>query len=93
VCCVAALLLNQMQHATKAADTRTAQRSITLNSLESTLSIKVAAAAEHLAAHGWAVVPGVLSKEECQQYEQGVWDWLARLGNNIRYAAALVRCL
>jgi hypothetical protein len=61
--------------------------------LDSNLSSAVAAAAEHLAAHGWAVVPGVLSRQECQQYEQGVWDWLGRLSSSIRCAAEHAYCL
>uniref|UniRef100_A0A383WPX7 Phytanoyl-CoA dioxygenase n=1 Tax=Tetradesmus obliquus TaxID=3088 RepID=A0A383WPX7_TETOB len=73
--------------ASKAAETASTQQptSPLLTSLDSSLSSAVAAAAEHLAEHGWAVVPGVLSKEECQQYEQGVWGWLGRLsGGSIR---------
>jgi hypothetical protein len=70
--------------AAAAAAPRSSQFSTAADSLDSNLSIAVAAAAEHLAAHGWAVVPGVLSTEECQQYEAGVWDWLERLNDSIR---------
>lgn len=82
VCC--------MQSASKAAETASTQQptSPLLTSLDSSLSSAVAAAAEHLAEHGWAVVLGVLSKVECQQYEQGVWGWLGRLsGGSVRCAA------
>jgi hypothetical protein len=81
----AALPLNPQNVSTKA-NTHNVQLSTTADTLDSSLSSAVAAAAEHLVAHGWAVVPGVLSKEVCQQYEQGVWDWLGRLGDGIRCA-------
>jgi hypothetical protein len=83
----AVALLFHLQNASTAANIHTPQHSTTADNLDSSLSSAVAAAAEHLAAHGWAVVPGVLSKEECKQYEQGVWDWLGRLDDGIRCAA------
>ncbi|KAF6262035.1 hypothetical protein COO60DRAFT_687595 [Scenedesmus sp. NREL 46B-D3] len=69
--------------ASRAASKPSTQNSTTPDSLDSGLSKAIAAAAEHLACHGWAVVAGVLTVEECQQYQQGVWDWLERLGEGV----------
>lgn len=35
--------------------------------------------AEHLAEHGWAVVPGVLTPAECAAVRSGMWDHAERL--------------
>lgn len=44
---------------------------------------QITAAAEQLQTRGWAVVPSVLTAEECQQYQDGVWSWLSHVGSGI----------
>jgi len=39
--------------------------------------------AQHLKEHGWAVVKGVVSKEKCEQFYGGMWDFMARFGTGI----------
>lgn len=47
------------------------------------LGKQVVAAALHLKEHGWAIVDDVLTREECEAYVEGVWDWLEGLGTGI----------
>ncbi|BDA49852.1 hypothetical protein COCOBI_14-4720 [Coccomyxa sp. Obi] len=47
------------------------------------LKKQVVAAALHLKEHGWAIVDDVLTREECEAYVEGVWDWLEGLGTGI----------
>ena len=37
---------------------------------------RVRSASEHLKVHGWAVIEGVLTAEECERAQQGMWEWL-----------------
>lgn len=42
------------------------------------LGDKIAAAAEHLKVHGWAVVPGVVDAATCDRARAEMWDWVER---------------
>jgi len=39
--------------------------------------------ADHLNEHGWAVVKGVVPKERCEYYYNGMWDFMERFGTGI----------
>lgn len=39
--------------------------------------------AAHLAEKGWAIVPGIASKETCDQLLSMVWDWFEGFGTGI----------
>lgn len=60
------------------------QEALSVLDVEADLHNKCLQAAVDLQEHGWAIVEGVLSQAECDQYVASLWDWLEGLGTGIQ---------